>query len=348
MVISSSLMREMGVPSMTISPAVGRSRPPIRWSSVLFPEPLGPMIDTNSPAAMSRVTPASARTSASPWRNTLCTSRTEIIASSPGAPEPLDVSSALGNSTGAARAVAPISVNSRCASHSSRWRVPPRSLPELLQQRLRLAQVARVEALGEPAVDRGEQVARLRRAALGPEPAAKARGRAQLGCLRPLAPGEVHRLPVARLHRGGLRALPGQQIAAEAKERGLHHLLGRRAEGVLHRPQRVGEGAELRLPLSQQPQVGSDAEAMPRCRVRGPSFAELRDALLAVPLLRQGPSAVEGAVRNVVRELLLGGELDERLRDLPRPIGFAEGDVEGGHHHLGECQVKRLLQALRE
>src|SRR5438094_862442 len=143
----------------------------------------------------------------------------------------------------------------------------PRSLPELLQQRLRLAQVARVEALGEPAVDRGEQVARLRRAALGPEPAAKARGRAQLERLRPLAPGEVHRLPVARLHRGGLRALPGQQIAAEAMEIGLPHLLGR-AEGVLHRPQRVGEGAELRLPLSQQPQVGSEAEALPRCHVR--------------------------------------------------------------------------------
>src|SRR5947199_341775 len=54
----------------------------------------------------------------------------------------------------------------------------PRSLPELLQQRLRLAQIARVEALGEPAVDRSEQVARLHRAALGLEPAAKARRRA--------------------------------------------------------------------------------------------------------------------------------------------------------------------------
>src|SRR5437870_9621433 len=224
----------------------------------------------------------------------------------------------------------------------------PRSLPELVEQRLRLAQVARVEALGEPAVERGEQVARLRRAALGPEPAAEARGRAQLQRLRPMAPGEVHRLPVARLHRGGLRTPAGQQIAAESKEIGLPHLLGRRAEGVLHRPQRVGEGAELRPPLSQQPQEGSEAEAQPRCRVRGLSFAELRDALLAVPLLRQRPSAVEGAQRKVERELLLGGELDERLRDLPRPIGFAEVDVEGARKQLGVCQVKRLLQALRE
>src|SRR5438034_4611765 len=87
---------------------------------------------------------------------------------------------------------------------SARW-----SLPQLLEQRLRLDEVARIEALGEPAVDRGEQVARLRRAALGLEPAAKARGRAQLERLRPMAPGEVHRLPVVRLHRGGLRALPG-------------------------------------------------------------------------------------------------------------------------------------------
>src|SRR5262249_21266509 len=77
---SSSLMREMGVPSITISPALGTSSPPIRWSRVLFPEPLGPMIDTNSPAAMSSDTPARARTSVSPWRKTLWTSRTEIIA----------------------------------------------------------------------------------------------------------------------------------------------------------------------------------------------------------------------------------------------------------------------------
>jgi len=75
---------------------------------------------------------------------------------------------------------------------------------------------------------------------------------------------------------------------------------------------------------------------------------DVRDALLAVPLLRQRPSAVEGAQRKVDRELLLGGELDERLRDLSRPIGFAEQDVEGARAELGVCQVKRLLQALRE
>src|SRR5439155_2486141 len=36
-------------PSMTTSPSVGRSRPPIRLSSVLFPLPLGPMMARNSP-----------------------------------------------------------------------------------------------------------------------------------------------------------------------------------------------------------------------------------------------------------------------------------------------------------
>jgi hypothetical protein len=47
-------------------PDVGRSRQPITFIAVDFPDPLGPMIATNSPGVMSISTPSSARTSAAP------------------------------------------------------------------------------------------------------------------------------------------------------------------------------------------------------------------------------------------------------------------------------------------
>ncbi len=43
-------------------PDVGVSRPPTRCMSVDLPEPDGPMIETNSPAAIDRLTPRTALT----------------------------------------------------------------------------------------------------------------------------------------------------------------------------------------------------------------------------------------------------------------------------------------------
>ena len=48
--------------STVISPAVGRSRPAIRLSSVLLPQPEAPSRQTNSPGATSRLTRSSAAT----------------------------------------------------------------------------------------------------------------------------------------------------------------------------------------------------------------------------------------------------------------------------------------------
>jgi hypothetical protein len=53
-------------PSMTKRPAVGLSRQPSTFMSVLLPEPDWPMMATYSPASMRRLTPSSARTSLSP------------------------------------------------------------------------------------------------------------------------------------------------------------------------------------------------------------------------------------------------------------------------------------------
>ena len=64
-------------------PAVGVSSAPSRCSSVLLPEPDGPMIATISPRAISRSTPSSARTAVSPEPKTLVSPRISIAARPP-------------------------------------------------------------------------------------------------------------------------------------------------------------------------------------------------------------------------------------------------------------------------
>ena len=56
----------ISLPSKRMVPLVGVSRAPSSCSSVLFPDPLGPSIDTNSPGWMSRSTSWRARTGVLP------------------------------------------------------------------------------------------------------------------------------------------------------------------------------------------------------------------------------------------------------------------------------------------
>ena len=55
-------IRVMSCPSSQISPPVGRSSPPSRYSRVDLPQPLGPIMATVSPRATSRSTSSTART----------------------------------------------------------------------------------------------------------------------------------------------------------------------------------------------------------------------------------------------------------------------------------------------
>jgi hypothetical protein len=55
-----------GVPPMLMLPPVGASRPAIRRSNVLLPQPLGPTMLTASPARSSAVSGAIARTPPAP------------------------------------------------------------------------------------------------------------------------------------------------------------------------------------------------------------------------------------------------------------------------------------------
>src|SRR5262245_11939465 len=66
-------MRAMFVPATFTSPDVGWSTPPIRFRSVVFPEPEGPMSATNSPSGMLSESPSSTRTSSASRRYTLIT-----------------------------------------------------------------------------------------------------------------------------------------------------------------------------------------------------------------------------------------------------------------------------------
>ena len=67
-------------PFSVTDPFVGASRSPITWRSVDFPEPDGPMIDTNSPSATSRLTFESAIVSIRSVRYTFSTFSSRIIA----------------------------------------------------------------------------------------------------------------------------------------------------------------------------------------------------------------------------------------------------------------------------
>ena len=65
---SSSFIRPTSLPFSRYVPLLGVSRQPMRFISVDFPEPDGPMIATNSPRSMSTDTPLSAWTDSAPMR----------------------------------------------------------------------------------------------------------------------------------------------------------------------------------------------------------------------------------------------------------------------------------------
>ena len=57
---SRSAMRATSNPVMRTTPEVGRSRVPMMWRSVDFPDPEGPTMATNSPASTLKLTARSA------------------------------------------------------------------------------------------------------------------------------------------------------------------------------------------------------------------------------------------------------------------------------------------------
>jgi len=80
----------------------------------------------------------------------------------------------------------------------------PTGAPELIEQRLRLFEVGRVEAFGEPVIDRRQKVASFRMAPLVAPQAAEARSDAQFPHLGLLLPGDAQRLAVLFLGGNGM------------------------------------------------------------------------------------------------------------------------------------------------
>src|SRR5690348_14640346 len=71
-----SVILEVSRPAISTLPLVGRSSPPMMFSSVVLPEPEGPIRQTNSPGCTTRLTLTSARTISSP---SLCSFQASVI-----------------------------------------------------------------------------------------------------------------------------------------------------------------------------------------------------------------------------------------------------------------------------
>src|ERR1700733_13560917 len=71
------------LPSIATSPVVGSSNPAMMRSSVDFPQPEAPIMQTNSPFGMTRSIGASASTSSSPTAKRLVTPRTVRVSGCP-------------------------------------------------------------------------------------------------------------------------------------------------------------------------------------------------------------------------------------------------------------------------
>src|SRR5258708_24177908 len=85
-----SVILEVSRPAISTVPLVGRSRPPMMFSSVDLPEPEGPIRQTNSPRCTSRLTFTRALTISSP---SLCSFQVSVTLTT-GAPEGATLSEA--------------------------------------------------------------------------------------------------------------------------------------------------------------------------------------------------------------------------------------------------------------
>jgi hypothetical protein len=127
-----------------------------------------------------------------------------------------------------------------------------------VEQRLRVFQIASVEAFGEPAVDVGEHRARLVATALFGELAREARRRAQFPRFRAYPLRERDSLAEVRL---GWFCLPLFEAQFPTKSENLGpvcRLIGIRPEALFDRFKRVGDGAFARLGFRQKPHKVSD------------------------------------------------------------------------------------------
>src|SRR5437870_12400075 len=145
----------------------------------------------------------------------------------------------------------------------ARWSALPVST-EFLEQRLRLDEVARVEALGKRRVDRREQLAPLSRAAAVAEEAGEGDGRAQLVRPRALPARDGEGVAEDGLDLGRAGALARAQLGAAAERVGAPDLLARHgALGLRERGERPGDVARPRLRVGEEIEAPLEHEPLP-------------------------------------------------------------------------------------
>jgi hypothetical protein len=207
---------------------------------------------------------------------------------------------------------------------------------QLRQQRLRLDQVARVEAFGEPGVERGEESAgRVALALALPEPR-QAGGCAQLERLGLLPPGDLQGLAEERLH-----------------------LLDRIAVGVeenlCSQPVELGIVEVLSLLLGEHVAESECAQGV----VVAPDLPEalgereedllyLRNARLALPRFDPRPASQEPSRSQQQRKPELLGEAHDFFGAFPRPVELTALETDSSSKEKSLRKTERIFQTLRQ
>src|SRR3984893_12058288 len=161
---------------------------------------------------------------------------------------------------------------------------------QLVEQRLCLFEILCVETLGEPAVDRCEQAARLGALALvAPPPPEARRGAPYLGFGRHL-PRQRER--VAKIGFGQfLLSLLAVDVTAQPQRLGTPEpLVGIDGQRFLERPQAFGQRAAKRLRVGQQGQEHWDPKEIAVCAVGSQCFANEARSFLEMIQLRLRPT----------------------------------------------------------
>src|SRR5881396_1753481 len=165
-------------------------------------------------------------------------------------------------------------------------------LPQLLEQRLRLDEVACVEALSEPGVQRCEKSASLGGAAVPTEPAAEACGDAQLVRLRTLPVCHRERVPERRLDLGRVGAPEREQLATAAESvRTPDVLAGHGTLGLRQRGERVSYLSRPRVRVREKAEVVFEEKARLRRHHAAEALAHRGDSFIRLPFLGQRPTA---------------------------------------------------------
>ena len=190
-----------------------------------------------------------------------------------------------------------------------------------IEQRFRRLQVRHVEAFGEGAVERRQQIARLALRALSRQQPRKTRSRAQFERTARLACATIAMASRrARSASGVVARLRQQDVAAQAKHLGVVEPVGLGCSS--RRPRaRAGRGPHRRSPASSSCSTISMAYIGPKAAPTGNCRVIIAcDAGIEIAVLRRQPAALEFRIRQLPGKFVALGERIKLVRHHPAGI----------------------------